>query len=190
MKPPLALARLILGEGGAERQGVGRASARGSMNKPSTLADGARRRAAEAVVREAADIWAQGLDTLEPSDALAVFVRVLAADVSFEPPAPGQGSTTIWNAKPYGDLPTKPLSEWRTEVGQLDQELARLAPGVPQYVREGCRSQLLLACRTAVREWESGNPEQPSTVDVARKLAQILFDSGCYGSWDWRSVRP
>jgi hypothetical protein len=160
------------------------------MSRANTLVDGARRRAAEAVVREAADIWSQGFDKLEPADALAVFVRVLAADVSFEAQVPGQGSTTIWNAAPYGNLPVKPLSEWRTRVGQLDEELARLGPGVPRSVREGCRSQLLLACEVAVKEWKSGNPEQPPTIDVARKLAQILFDSGYYDSWDWRSVRP
>jgi hypothetical protein len=49
------------------------------MSEPESLIGGASRRAAKAVVREAADIWSQGVRDLEPAAALAVFVHALSA---------------------------------------------------------------------------------------------------------------
>jgi hypothetical protein len=149
--------------------------------------DGGRQRPLSA---EAADIWAQGYVELDVGETVAVFVRALAAHVSFDRQAFGHGSTTIWSAAAYGDLPRKPLSEWRTQVGHLNEELARLAPGAMREVREECCSRLLAVCEAAATGWRSGNPERPPTLDVARDLARVRFDCGCYDSWDWRAVRP
>ena len=52
------------------------------MDERKVTADSARRRAAETVLREAADAWSQDVNDLEPATVLAVFLRALSARVN------------------------------------------------------------------------------------------------------------
>jgi hypothetical protein len=159
------------------------------MNQ-SNLTTRARRRAAEAVIRQAADLWAAGMRDLAPTTVLAVFLHSLTVDVELESPRFDHGSTSLWSSNPYGTLPLRPLDAWRNRVNSPGEELTRLAPHVSVERRESCSARLLDILSTAAEDWRLGDPESPNTEAITTALGRQLFDDGCFAWWDWRGVRP
>ena len=160
------------------------------MSHPSQIISGARRRAAEEIIRQAADVWASGHRELQPAVVLSVFLHSLSADVNFEPFPAGHGSTTPGISNPLGDLPLRPLEAWQTVARTPEEELRKLQPSVSEAKAvEGC-SVLLAIIENASEQWLIGDPEQPSTDVVTLTLARYLYDEHLISAWHSACMRP
>jgi hypothetical protein len=82
---------------------------------------GARRRVAEAIVRQAADVWSGGSD-LDAVTVLSSFLHALSADVEFVSGSFDHGSTSPWSSNPLGNLPPRPLDAWKDLVATPNEE--------------------------------------------------------------------
>jgi hypothetical protein len=160
------------------------------MSHPSQVISGARRRAAEETIRQAADVWASGHRELQPTVVLSVFLHCLSSDVNFEPFPPGHGSTTPGISNPLGNLPLRPLEAWQTVARTPEEELRKLEPSLSHAKAvENC-SVLLAIIEGACEKWLIGNPEQPSTDLITVTLARYLYDEHLISAWHSAGMRP
>jgi hypothetical protein len=160
------------------------------MNYPSHFIAGARRKAAEATIRQAADEWSAGNRELQPHVVLSVFLHALNANVGFPPFPQGHGSTAVGMSNPFGDLPLRPLETWKDKAQSPLDELRQLAPSVPETSAAECLSALSEIIEKASANWllETRNSHRQSS--SLGNSPDVLYDERYLPWWHSGYLRP